>query len=216
MSIASVDRNNNKKTAMKKLFWITLIISYASCSGNSTGKASQSTIISQTRKETTTEKVEFQKTKQTDSLIIEKKVMHEFSQQDKKDEFYICIKGKSISDGKVVFKITSHDGIEILKEEFPSYLLMDYGFIGDLNSMKDREKYMKNRIANFFDEKSFIAPAIKEDEKFDKDYSDREVWLDIKSDQTAIGFRYLMGEEDGRSISYSKKTKKVVVYFNCC
>lgn len=151
-----------------------------------------------------------------DSLLIEKRIMHEFSQCGKKDEFYVCIKGKSVSEGKVIFKIKSYRGVEILKEEFPSYLLMDYGFVGDQNSKADREDYMKKRIIEFFYEKKFSTPAIKLGENFDKAFSNKEIWDDIKSDQTAIGFHYLIGEEDGRSIAFSKKIGKVVMYFNCC
>ena len=151
-----------------------------------------------------------------DSILIESKVEHEFSQIDKKDEFYICIRGKSIVEGKVIFKIVRSDKTVILEKEFPTYLLMNYGFDGDLNSIKDREKYMISRIEGFFNEKNFLYPAIKKDEQFDEDYSDKEIWNEIKSDQTAIGFSYLIGEEDGRKIAFSKKQKKVVMYFNCC
>lgn len=151
-----------------------------------------------------------------DSVLIENRVMHAFSQVDNKDEFYICIKGKSILKGKIIFKITNSDGIELLNEEFPSYLMMDYGFVGDMNSLKDCEDYIKNRIKDFFNEKYFICPAIKSDENFDESYSNKEIWDEIKSDQTRIGFSYLIGEEDGRHISFSKKKGKVVIYFNCC
>jgi len=151
-----------------------------------------------------------------DSVLIEQRAVHAFSKVDKKDEFYICIRGKSIAEGNVIFTIISNDKITILREEFPSYLLMNYGFEGDLESVKDREKYMINRIKKFFEEKNFKYPAIKQDEVFDEDYSDKEIWNDIQSDRTAIGFNYLIGEEDGRTIAYSKKTKKVVMYFNCC
>jgi len=151
-----------------------------------------------------------------DSVLIENKVMHAFSQIDNKDEFYICIKGKSILDGKMIFKITKSDGTELLNEEFPSYLLMGYGFEADTNSEKDKEDYIKKRIKDFFNEINFIYPAIKSDETFDEDYSDKEIWDEIKSDQTVIGFSYLIGEEDGRKIAFSKKKGKVVMYFNCC
>ena len=151
-----------------------------------------------------------------DSILIESRVEHEFSQIDKKDEFYICIRGKSIVEGRVIFKIVRSDKTVILEKEFPTYLLMNYGFDGDLNSIKDREKYMISRIEEFFNEKNFLYPAIKKDEQFDQDYSDKETWDEIKSDQTAIGFSYLVGEEDGRKIAFSKKQKKVVMYFNCC
>lgn len=151
-----------------------------------------------------------------DSILIENRVKHAFSQVDSKDEFYICIKGKSILDGKMIFKITKSDGTVILNEEFPSYLLMNYSFVGDENSEKDKEEYIKSRIMNFLNESNFIHPAIKPDEVFDEDYSHKEIWEEIKSDQTLTGFSYLIGEEDGRKIAFSKKKGKAVIYFNCC
>ncbi|NCA77917.1 MAG: hypothetical protein EOM90_16435 [Alphaproteobacteria bacterium] len=151
-----------------------------------------------------------------DSVLIENRVMHSFSQMDKQDQFYICIKGKSIIDGKMMFKIIKSDGTVILNEEFPSCYLLNYGFEGDIHSVKDREDFIKSRISDFFNENNFLHPAIQPNESFDEDYSDKLIWDEIKSDQTSIGFSYLIGEEDIRMISFSKKKGKVVMYFNCC
>lgn len=166
--------------------------------------------------QTLTENQELKTATNTDSILIEQRASHEFSQIGKKDKFYICIRGASITKGQVLFTITSYDGKEILRKEFPSCYLMNYGFIGDLESGKEREIYMINRIREFFKEENFYAPAIKEDEAFNKDFSDKEIWTEIKSDSTAIGFYYLVGEEDGRKIAFSKKKNKIVMYFNCC
>ena len=57
-----------------------------------------------------------------DSILIEQRAVYNFSKVDKKDEFYICIRGKSIVEGKVIFTIVSHDKTTILREDFPSYL----------------------------------------------------------------------------------------------
>ncbi len=187
-------------------FFLTAI---AKCS---MGKVIESTSTEQILTETR----ELMTTTEIDSILIEQRVSHDFSQVGKKDEFFICIRGKSITEGQVIFTIISHDKEIILKEEFPSYLLMDYGFMGDLESEKDREKYITKRIIEFFEEKNFHSPAIKQDETFNEDLSNKEIWNDIQSDRTAIGFSYLIGEEDGRKIAYSKKTKKVVMYLNCC
>jgi hypothetical protein len=116
----------------------------------------------------------------------------------------------------MIFKITKSDGTELLNEEFPSYLLIDYGFEGDVNSVKDREDYLKRRIKDFFNDRNFLYPAVKQDENYDEDYSDKDIWDEIKSDHTIVGFSYLIGEEDSRKIAFSKKKKKVVMYFNCC
>lgn len=187
-------------------FYLTAIVK------SSIGKETESTLTEQKLSENN----ELRTKTNTDSILIEQQTFHDFSQVGMTDEFYICIRGKSIAEGQVIFTIISQDKTTILKEEFPSYLLMNYGFEGDFESVKDREKYMKNRIREFFAEKNFHTPAIKPDEAFVEDYSNKEIWNDIQSDRTAIGFSYLIGEEDGRKIAFSKKTKKVVMYFNCC
>ena len=187
-------------------FFLTAIVK------GSIGKEIEST----SKGQTLTENQELRTETNTDSILIEQRAFHDFSEVGKKDEFHICIRGKSIVEGNVIFTITSYDKRTILKEEFPSNLLLGYGFEGDIESVKDREKYMKNRIREFFEEKNFKYPAIKQDEVFNEDYSVKEIWNDIQSDRAAIGFYYLIGEEDGRSIAYSKKTKKAVMYFNCC
>ena len=199
---------------MRTQFLMFLVILLTSCFKNSKVTELQKLTTGQVNTEIEN------KSKKTDaiedSVLIENKVMHAFSKIDNKDEFYICIKGKSILDGKMIFKITKSDGTELLNEEFPSYLLMGYGFEGDMNSAKDKEDYIKSRIKDFFNENNFIYPAIKSDENFDEDYSDKEIWNEIKSDLTVIGFSYLIGEEDGRKIAFSKNKGKVVMYFNCC
>ena len=58
--------------------------------------------------------------------------------------------------------------------------------------------------------------ALSKKDKFDSDESEIDIWLEIKSDPTSIGFNYLIGEEDIRFIAYFKKLKKVGLYFNCC
>lgn len=156
------------------------------------------------------------KTRANDSILIEQRVWHIFSEVDKKDEFRICIRGKSITAGQVTFTIINSNKVVIFKEEFSSNYLLDYGFVDNIDSVKDKEKYITKRIRGFFNKNNFHTPAIKRGETFEEDYSDEIIWNDIKSDQTAIGFSYLIGEENRLIISYSKKTKKVVVYFSCC
>jgi hypothetical protein len=151
-----------------------------------------------------------------DSILIENRMYHVFSNPEKKDTFYICVKGKSLTEGKVVFTIISYNGVEILKEEFSSYTLLDYGFNDDYSTKKNKEEYIKKRIKEFFLESNFYAPAINTGERFNEYYSVREIWEEIKSDKTAVGFNYLIGEEDGRKIAYSKKKKRIVMYYNCC
>lgn len=205
---------------MKKLFLTALIILFISCAKSTEKETQMTTKLIELEKVTKKIKKERKRERETtkiDSLIIENKISHEFSQTNKNDEFYICIKGTSILTGKVIFTITNSDRIEIYKVEFPSIELINPDLsLGIKAPIKDQKLFIKNRIIEFFDKKNFISPAINKDVIFDEDYSHKESWFDIKSDKTAIGFHYLVGEEDGRSIAYSKKTKKVVLYFNCC
>ena len=85
-----------------------------------------------------------------------------------------------------------------------------------MNSTKKERKYIKDKLDKFFNEDNFHQPAIAANDSFDEDYTKKEIWDDIISDRTAIGFYYLIGEEDGRHIAYSKKLGKVVLYYNCC
>ncbi|PXY03075.1 hypothetical protein DF185_03010 [Marinifilum breve] len=149
------------------------------------------------------------------SNLAENKILCSFSHPDKKDEFYIMIEGSSILKGNVRFTITNYNRIKIYEEEFPAIFLIGHGLPFEASEI-EKENFIKKRISEFFNEDNFSSPAISAEDTFDEDYSNKEIWEDIKSDQTAIGFYYLIGEGDGRSIAYSKKLKKVVMYFNCC
>ena len=154
----------------------------------------------------------------TTDYLIEKKVFHAFSDPSKKDEFRIVITGKSLLKGKALFTITSAEGKNLLKEEFDADYLLDYGFMGDINSKKETDAYITKRVKDFFSPDQFSVPAIKEEDVFEDQsyYIDKETWEEIKKDKNAIGFYYLLGKEDGRHIAFSKKKRKVVMYFNCC
>lgn len=152
--------------------------------------------------------------KNTD-VLIENSTEVNFSSNNTKDRFVLSLKGQSIIDGKVLFKIYSTFGDELWKEEFDAIDLIGYGL--DLNAaVTEKERYISKRIANFFNRKNFLTPAIKSGESYDPDYSDKEIWDDISSDFTAIGFYYLIGEESGCRIAYSKKLKRIVIYYTCC
>jgi len=153
---------------------------------------------------------------ESDSILVQNIVYHQFSTTSSKDKFHIYLKGKSVLDGIIHFKIYSNYNEEIFIDIFPSIDLIGYGLLGESASKQDEENYIKKRITEFFIEDNFISPAISKYEEYDPDYSEREIWEDIKSDESAIGFYYLTGEEDGKIIAWSKSMKKVVLYFNCC
>ena len=151
------------------------------------------------------------------NTLPESKIAHEFSSSLSKDTFRIKVVGVNLLKANIIFTIRSSSGTEIYSATFQAIDLINEGLPKGIGApKKDQEKYILKRIREFFDEKNFCQPAIKDNEEFDEDYSSKDIWMDIKSDKTAIGFKYLMGEEDNRKIAYSKKSRKVVLYFNCC
>lgn len=143
-------------------------------------------------------------------------VERNFSNPEEKDELSIKIIGNSILGGTAVISITTKVGRTIFKEEFPARYLIGYSFTGSYDNEDHKEDYIKERVDEFFVEENFSNPAISTDEQFDEDYSELDNWNDIKSDKTAIGFYYLIGEEAGCRIAYSKKQKRTLTYFCCC
>ncbi|MFM9838283.1 MAG: hypothetical protein ACKVOQ_08475 [Cyclobacteriaceae bacterium] len=140
---------------------------------------------------------------------------HYFSSPGDKDTFKITVTGQSIKSGHFRFQIITKDGEIILDENFETTMLLDYGLKTNPTD-QETEEYIKTRIDKLFSDDNFHQPAISKLDTFDEDYSDKEIWDDIISDQTSIGFYYLIGEEDGRQIAFSKKLGKVVLYYNCC
>ncbi len=151
----------------------------------------------------------------TVGVLYKAEALRSFSSASGKDSFSIVVTGKSIIDGQFRLQIITTVGESLLDETFPTNMLLDFG-LKDNPTDQDREDYIKKRIDEFFAEKQFRQPAIDTDDTFDEDYSKREAWDEIASDPSAIGFHYLVGKEDGRHIAYSKKSGKVVLYFNCC
>lgn len=149
-------------------------------------------------------------------ILLEKHRDKLFSHPNKKDKFSISIIGENILKRKMIFKIINSNGIELLNETYPSNVLIN-GYIIDEN-ITDEEKInmIKKRVSSFFDDKNFIFPAINSSDVIDTDYSNSEIWNAVKSNPKALGFYYLIGDELGCKLAYSKKQKKIVKYFCCC
>jgi hypothetical protein len=149
--------------------------------------------------------------------LLENVIYRTFSNPSTKDKFSISISGTSIVDGTMKFTISTSEGVTIHLEEYPSNYLIGYG-LGSTTppTLKEEEDYIKKRVAEFFNDDNFSSPAIGANDEIDTDYSNEEDWNDIRSDQTAVGFYYLIAEEAGCQIAYSKKNQKTIKYFCCC
>jgi len=152
-----------------------------------------------------------------DSLVLlENQTDKLFSNPNKKDIFSISIIGENILNGKMIFKITNSSGVELWNEIYPTNVLINGYIIDEDTTDEEKISMIKNRVSSFFDDENFIFPAINPSDVFDRDYSDLEIWNDIKSDQKAKGFYYLIGLEESCKLTYSKTQKKIVKYFCCC
>ena len=151
--------------------------------------------------------------------LISKTKTHCFSNPIKEDTFKVSIRGKDFLSGIVTFEIINWQGKLIYSDTF-SGLSFIYYTPSVITLKSEEEKYVKDHsitlINLFFHEKAFEAPAIKDSDGYKDDFSDKDIWLDIKSDPTAIGFSYSRNEEDHIFIAYSKRMKKVVIYYHCC
>ena len=143
---------------------------------------------------------------------------HSFSSNTTEDTFSLVLLGTDVSTATVTFEITNNAGETLYKETFPSEALIDYGIldVSEKPTNQDRIDYIVKRMDTFFEPKDFSKPAIKPTADYEPQYSNKKIWDDIKSDPTAVGLDYLLYEENGHSITYSKKLKKVVEYFSCC
>jgi hypothetical protein len=146
-------------------------------------------------------------------VLITTKADHAFSNPYTKDHFLLSVSGKSILDGKISLSISTNDHKIIFRDHFQATdLLWDYDE-ADLTK-KQKEEIIRKRMKYFFNDSSFIKPAIKIASPFGPDNSDKAVWLDIKSNKEAIGFVYSYGYEGTYAIAYSKKKQKAVLYYS--
>ena len=140
---------------------------------------------------------------------------HYFSDPKQKDSFVIRLRGHSVLNGKLAFEIFDPHGKRIFREDFPARYFLNYD-VNEPSSDSEKEAFILKRMKEFFKEENFSTPAIKDSDTLNPEYADKAAWDDIKSDPTAVGFYFQLGQEDGRSIAYSKRDKKVTTYFNCC
>ena len=205
---------------MKKIPAIVLGLSTTllfSCGDSTREKAKKSVEMDEPQTEEPV-KPETEAVIEKSAYLIENKVLRAFSDPAKKDEFRIVVTGKSLLKGKVLFTITSAEGKNLLKEEFDADYLLGYDFTGNMDSQKETDAFITKRVNQFFSKENFSVPAIEDEVVFEDQsyYIDKETWEEIKSDKQAIGFYYLLGKEDGRHIAFSRKKRKVVMFYNCC
>jgi len=141
---------------------------------------------------------------------------HYFSSKEAKDNFKIILTGKSITEGIIKIIISTKSNDILFTESYPSKYLIGYGLIGKEDTIENEEKYILKRMNEFFSEDNFINNPIGINDSCESDYSDCETWEILKKERELIGFYFLIGEESGCWMAYSRKLKKVLKYYCCC
>jgi len=155
---------------------------------------------------------------QNQKILLENKTRHAFSDPSREDLFQLVLIGDDLLKAEVHFTIQDPAGQEIYQDTFPSRDLLGYGLMENSQNPTDddRKTYIQQRVARFFEPASFLQPAIPDKAVFDAEMYNKEAWDLIHNNPKSIGFFYLTGEENGRSLVYSPVQKKAIVYLNCC
>ncbi len=152
-----------------------------------------------------------------ETILLHYSTKQVFSDDIMPDSFSIKLVGSTLLKATVYFQIFNHQQKIIYRDSFPSIYLLDYTIEND-NPLTKKESYIKKRMKEFFSKQNFRLPAIGKNEKFDTDYTQilKSTWNEIQADPKRNGFYYYTDGENGKTIAFSKKLKKVVVYRACC
>ncbi len=140
---------------------------------------------------------------------------HLFSSDTQPDYFRLALHGDSITGGQVLFTITTFDGRLIYEERFSAADLeasMVYEMLSSPATLSDREAYIVKRMDEFVQPSDFVSPAIAPNAPAQTSFVNETTWRRIQSNPKAIGFKYLLGKEDGRLLVYDPEQKKAVRY----
>ncbi|MEO9885364.1 MAG: hypothetical protein ABJR05_07140 [Balneola sp.] len=153
-----------------------------------------------------------------ENLLLKVETDRIFSSPDSEDLFQIILVGDSVHTGEVTFNIISSKGDTLLNNVYKAYAFNNkYAYVDGTTAQITEE--ISNNLNSFFAPSKFRSPAIGKDEKeeyVDEDYTNFELWKDIKSDKTAISFTYSLYGEYTNSIAYSKSRSEIVSIWSCC
>lgn len=165
--------------------------------------------------------------------------LHSFSHPNELDTFRLSFHSLEREDF-ITFDIISSKGELLFHEKFYVWGLNDYfhptynyqlmkgwkkekyyknhqDSIHVTDSLKRAEKpYLLGRINQFLDDKHFSYNPVPEMLRQSPDLLIKGSYEEFLNDPTTIGFTFRLADEYIRGIAYSKKKKKVVVYFTCC
>lgn len=77
---------------------------------------------------------------------------------------------------------------------------------------QEREAYIRQRVENFVQPNDFVTPAIAPNAPAQTSFVSETAWKKIQANPNTIGFKYLLGKEDGHLLVYDPEEKKAVRY----
>ncbi|ALI98198.1 hypothetical protein [Rufibacter tibetensis] len=196
---------------MSKIYWVAVLAFLFSCQSSGSEEATTSTNSS------TSATLDKGKSRQTFKEPVQHIVQrtHQFSSTQKPDYFRLALHGNSIAKGEIEFTITTQDGQTIHEENFPAADLeasMAYEMQTPSATESEREAYIIKRMDDFVQASDFVSPAIAPNAPVQASFVNETTWKRIQSNPKAIGFKYLLGKEDGRLLVYDPEKKKAVRY----
>lgn len=147
---------------------------------------------------------------------IEKTTLQPFTDTLKLDTFKVTLKGKSSAEIKLMFTITSYQGVKIYEKEISGNELLK-GYLASIDLKKEDEKikFLTQEVNGFFDEEHFLVPAVMPNENADKNTPDPAFYEELKQTQLN-GFDYRLSKDKKIYIAWSAKEQKVKIYYKCC
>ncbi|WP_181305691.1 hypothetical protein [Rufibacter sp. XAAS-G3-1] len=193
---------------MHKTYWVAVLAFLFSCQSSS-----EETTTSTSAGTSTSSEKDKTDTKLPVQHIVQR--THLFSSDQRPDYFRLSLHGTSISEGEVEFTITTQDGQKIYEESFPAADLeasLVYEMKTPTATNSEREAYIIKRMDNFVQPADFVSPAIAPNAPVQASFVNESTWKRIQANPKAIGFKYLLGKEDGRLLVYDPEKKKAVRY----
>jgi hypothetical protein len=152
---------------------------------------------------------------QRDGFSVVHRKSHTFSSIEHADTFILSAAGKNIFDSYITLRIVSWKGKEIYHDRFSMNDFMERG-PKDKRSQEDSIEVIK-KLSQFLNENNFDKASIIVNDALNQAFGELSPgWKEFQVDTLAIGFNYLLGAEDGRSIAFSKTKRKAIIYFRCC
>lgn len=149
-----------------------------------------------------------------ETVLLENSVERQFDGRDGGEVFRIALLGDSVLTGTVAFTISNSSGEIIYTDEFPA-LMLAATYDESVDTPQEQEELVKERLRQFFSEKSFKTPAIDANMPHDEQFVDKATYDNLRQSE-APGFVYVIGKENGKFIAWSPLEERVVMYFNCC